>query len=178
MNIALFRSLLVHNRCGIIADTRNKRPTSSRSRSLHNRCRFEDSSQGLRERESTRIWWGYAHITRFSCSGDLPFIADFELSTQLPYRPSGEIFTRLPTNYPLGSAKRRRFSLPIMGIMLGSRILGRCMEVSPLVKWIDDRYRINEGNAGLARPQKPEEPAKATRKRDRPGESTRILSSP
>jgi hypothetical protein len=39
--------------------------------------------------------------------------------------------------------------------------------------WIDDSYSINEGNAGLARPQKPEEPAKATRKRARPGESTR-----
>jgi hypothetical protein len=33
--------------------------------------------------------------------------------------------------------KRWRFSLPIMGFMLGSKILGRCMEVSPLVKWED-----------------------------------------
>lgn len=39
--------------------------------------------------------------------------------------------------------------------------------------WIDDSYSINVGNAGLAQPQKPEEPAKATRKRARPGESTR-----
>ncbi|KAB1215519.1 Transcription factor LHW [Morella rubra] len=39
--------------------------------------------------------------------------------------------------------------------------------------WIDDSYSINSGNAGLARPQKPLEPAKATRKRAKPGESTR-----
>lgn len=39
--------------------------------------------------------------------------------------------------------------------------------------WIDDSYSINIGNAALARSQKPEEPAKATRKRARPGESTR-----
>ncbi|KAE8055085.1 hypothetical protein FH972_011948 [Carpinus fangiana] len=39
--------------------------------------------------------------------------------------------------------------------------------------WIDDSYSINVGNASLAQPQKPEEPAKATRKRARPGESTR-----
>lgn len=39
--------------------------------------------------------------------------------------------------------------------------------------WIDDSYSINVGNADLARPLKPEEPAKATRKRARPGESTR-----
>jgi uncharacterized membrane protein len=47
--------------------------------------------------------------------------------------------------------------------------------------WIDDSYSsnsINEGNAGLARPQKPEEPAKATRKRARPGESTRPRARP
>lgn len=39
--------------------------------------------------------------------------------------------------------------------------------------WIDDSYSINAGNAGPARPHKPEEPTKATRKRARPGESTR-----
>lgn len=39
--------------------------------------------------------------------------------------------------------------------------------------WIDDSYSINVGNAGLARPQKPEEPTKASKKRARPGESTR-----
>ncbi|KAK7851394.1 transcription factor lhw [Quercus suber] len=39
--------------------------------------------------------------------------------------------------------------------------------------WIDDSYSINVGNTGLARPQKPEEPTKASKKRARPGESTR-----
>ncbi|KAG7956202.1 hypothetical protein I3843_11G112900 [Carya illinoinensis] len=39
--------------------------------------------------------------------------------------------------------------------------------------WIDDSYSVNVGSTGLARPQKPEEPTKATRKRARPGENTR-----
>ncbi|KAF3434214.1 hypothetical protein FNV43_RR25317 [Rhamnella rubrinervis] len=39
--------------------------------------------------------------------------------------------------------------------------------------WIDDSYSIAAGNAVLSQPQKPEEHTKATRKRARPGESTR-----
>lgn len=38
---------------------------------------------------------------------------------------------------------------------------------------IDDSYNVNTGNAALTKPRKPVEPAKATRKRARPGESTR-----
>lgn len=39
--------------------------------------------------------------------------------------------------------------------------------------WIDDSYSITTGSAVLSQPQKPEEHTKATRKRARPGESTR-----
>ncbi|XP_040990769.1 uncharacterized protein LOC121237906 [Juglans microcarpa x Juglans regia] len=39
--------------------------------------------------------------------------------------------------------------------------------------WIDDSYSVNVGIAGVARSLKPEEPTKASRKRARPGESTR-----
>ncbi|XP_015574451.1 transcription factor bHLH157 [Ricinus communis] len=39
--------------------------------------------------------------------------------------------------------------------------------------WIDDSYSINDGSALPTKPKKPEEPTKATRKRARPGESTR-----
>ncbi|CAK7335797.1 unnamed protein product [Dovyalis caffra] len=39
--------------------------------------------------------------------------------------------------------------------------------------WIDDSYSVNTGSSGLRKPKKPEEPAKPTKKRARPGESTR-----
>lgn len=39
--------------------------------------------------------------------------------------------------------------------------------------WIDDSYSINNGGVVLTKSKKPEEPTKATRKRARPGESTR-----
>ncbi|XP_012086654.1 transcription factor bHLH157 isoform X2 [Jatropha curcas] len=39
--------------------------------------------------------------------------------------------------------------------------------------WIDDGYIIEDGGTALGKSKKPEEPTKATRKRARPGESTR-----
>jgi len=41
------------------------------------------------------------------------------------------------------------------------------------VLWIDDSYSVNTGSSGLTKSKKPEEPAKANKKRARPGESTR-----
>ncbi|KAK1257676.1 Transcription factor LHW [Acorus gramineus] len=44
---------------------------------------------------------------------------------------------------------------------------------SHVSSWIDDNYSINAENAVIMQPKRSEEPAKVTRKRARPGESTR-----
>ncbi|KAK9274797.1 hypothetical protein L1049_022049 [Liquidambar formosana] len=65
--------------------------------------------------------------------------------------------------------------LPVCNLVKANN-LGSQQEVGPKSQvglWIDDSYSINAGSAVIAQPKRPEEPAKATKKRARPGESTR-----